>query len=91
MWKVILILVVGTCGILWAIPTVRRTTRQRLFPVPERSASLKTIAATEVDFRGSDRDGGRVHDFWVDWAEQGCGCSGAAGSTIPLMAFPKGD
>ena len=28
------------------------------------SASLKTIASAQADFRGNDRDGNRVQDFW---------------------------
>ncbi len=29
------------------------------------SASLKTLATAEADFRANDRDGNRVNDFWV--------------------------
>jgi hypothetical protein len=68
---VILTLVVTLLGvallydpyILEAIPFLRRSRRG---PSGERNASssLKTLASAEADFRGNDRDGNKVEDFW---------------------------
>jgi len=29
------------------------------------SAALKTLASASADFRGNDRDGNKIHDFWT--------------------------
>lgn len=41
-------------------PTADMSTNER-----RASASLKTIASAQADFRGNDRDGNKIQDFWA--------------------------
>src|SRR4051812_8671692 len=46
-----------------AIPVLLSS--QRASNARNASASLKTIASAEADFRANDRDGNKVEDFWT--------------------------
>jgi len=49
------------------------------------SASLKTIASAEADFRANDRDGNRVNDFWTGDVAGLYTLKDAAGNNLMLI------
>lgn len=67
-WAIVLIVGVGCCFIVpviaaIAIPGLLQA--QRASNERNASATLKTLAAAEHDFRLNDRDGNGVNDFWT--------------------------
>jgi len=60
-----LMIVIAIIAIIAAIAIPGLLSSQRASNERNASASLKTIASAEADFRGNDRDGNRVQDFWV--------------------------
>jgi hypothetical protein len=60
----ILLVAGGAAGLLiggwtWTSGTIRETNER------EAASALKTLASAEADFRGNDRDGNRIQDFWM--------------------------
>lgn len=55
----------GVIGIIAAIAIPGLLASQRASNERNASASLKTLASAEADFRANDRDGNGVRDFWT--------------------------
>lgn len=60
-----LMIVIAIIAIIAAIAIPGLLSSQRASNERNASASLKTLASAEADFRGNDRDGNKVQDFWV--------------------------
>jgi len=60
-----LMIVIAIIAVIAAIAIPGLLASQRASNERNASASLKTIATAEADFRGNDRDGNKVQDFWV--------------------------
>ena len=60
-----LMIVIAIIAVIAAIAIPGLLASQRASNERNASASLKTITAAEADFRGNDRDGNKVQDFWV--------------------------
>ena len=60
-----LMIVIAIIAIIAAIAIPGLLQSQRAANERNASASLKTIATAEADFRSNDRDGNRVNDFWT--------------------------
>ena len=100
-----ILLVMGAIFLLFCIVsilTVEFSGSQRASNVRSTSASLKTLATAEADFRANDRDGNRVQDFWTGDVSQLYGLTSTAmQGTNPLKlidigmagadSFPMGD
>jgi prepilin-type N-terminal cleavage/methylation domain-containing protein len=74
-----LMIVIAIIAIIAAIAIPGLLQSQRASNERNASASLKTIATAEADFRSNDRDGNRVNDFWT------LTCSGL-GTIVPVGA-----
>jgi prepilin-type N-terminal cleavage/methylation domain-containing protein len=61
-----LMIVIAIIAIIAAIAIPGLLQSQRASNERNASASLKTLATAEADFRANDRDGNRVTDFWTD-------------------------
>lgn len=59
---ILTILALGVVAVLFFVgmKSSRRAARER-----EAAASLKSLASAEADFRGNDRDGNIIQDFWT--------------------------
>jgi len=60
-----LMIVIAIIAIIAAIAIPGLLSSQRASNERNASASLKTIAASETDFRANDREGNHVNDFWT--------------------------
>jgi prepilin-type N-terminal cleavage/methylation domain-containing protein len=60
-----LMIVIAIIAIIAAIAIPGLLASQRASNERNASASLKTVTAAEADFRGNDRDGNKVRDFWT--------------------------
>jgi len=60
-----LMIVIAIIAIIAAIAIPGLLSSQRASNERNASASLKTLTAAEADFRGNDRDGNKVQDFWI--------------------------
>lgn len=60
-----LMIVIAIIAIIAAIAIPGLLQSQRASNERNASASLKTIATAEADFRSNDRDGNHVNDFWT--------------------------
>ena len=60
-----LMIVIAIIAIIAAIAIPGLLSSQRASNERNASASLKTIASAEADFRGNDRDGNKIQDFWT--------------------------
>ena len=60
-----LLLIAVVLAVVGAILVVGQRSGRRESFTRSSSASLKTIASAEADFRGNDRDGNKVQDFWT--------------------------
>ena len=60
-----LMIVIAIIAIIAAIAIPGLLSSQRASNERNASASLKTLASAEADFRGNDRDGNKVQDFWT--------------------------
>jgi hypothetical protein len=60
-----LLLLVAVLVIVGAIAITGLKASQRASNERNASASLKTLASAEADFRGNDRDGNKIQDFWT--------------------------
>ncbi len=67
----ILVLILCCCGGLLVVPIIAAIAipgllaSQRAANERNASASLRTLAAAEADFRANDRDGNQANDFWT--------------------------
>jgi prepilin-type N-terminal cleavage/methylation domain-containing protein len=78
-----LMIVIAIIAIIAAIAIPGLLSSQRASNERNASASLKTLASAEADFRGNDRDGNKVQDFWVMDIAQLYGMD-SIGSTEPI-------
>ena len=60
-----LMIVIAIIAVIAAIAIPGLISSQRSSNERNASASLKTLASAEIDFRGNDRDGNKVQDFWT--------------------------
>jgi prepilin-type N-terminal cleavage/methylation domain-containing protein len=60
-----LMIVIAIIAIIAAIAIPGLLSSQRAANERNASASLKTIASAEADFRGNDRDGNKIQDYWT--------------------------
>jgi prepilin-type N-terminal cleavage/methylation domain-containing protein len=60
-----LMIVIAIIAIIAAIAIPGLLSSQRASNERNASASLKTLASAEADFRGNDRDGNKIQDFWT--------------------------
>ena len=60
-----LMIVIAIIAIIAAIAIPGLLSSQRASNERNASASLKTITSAEADFRGNDRDGNKIQDFWT--------------------------
>jgi prepilin-type N-terminal cleavage/methylation domain-containing protein len=60
-----LMIVIAIIAIIAAIAIPGLLQAQRASNERNASASLKTLASAEADFRANDRDGNKVNDFWT--------------------------
>ncbi len=60
-----LMIVIAIIAIIAAIAIPGLLSSQRAANERNASASLKTLATAESDFRSNDRDGNKVNDFWT--------------------------
>lgn len=60
-----LMIVIAIIAIIAAIAIPGLLQAQRAANERNASASLKTMATAEIDFRSNDRDGNRMNDFWT--------------------------
>ena len=60
-----LMIVIAIIAIIAAIAIPGLLSSQRASNERNASASLKTLASAEADFRGNDRDGNKIQDFWA--------------------------
>ena len=60
-----LMIVIAIIAIIAAIAIPGLLQSQRASNERNASASLKTVATAEADFRSNDRDGNRVNDYWT--------------------------
>jgi prepilin-type N-terminal cleavage/methylation domain-containing protein len=60
-----LMIVIAIIAIIAAIAIPGLLQSQRASNERNASASLKTLASSEADFRANDRDGNRIQDFWT--------------------------
>ncbi|HXG59980.1 MAG TPA: prepilin-type N-terminal cleavage/methylation domain-containing protein [Planctomycetota bacterium] len=60
-----LMIVIAIIAIIAAIAIPGLLQSQRAANERNASASLKTLATAEIDFRSNDRDGNRINDFWT--------------------------
>ena len=60
-----LMIVIAIIAIIAAIAIPGLLSSQRASNERNASASLKTIASAQADFRGNDRDGNKIQDFWT--------------------------
>jgi prepilin-type N-terminal cleavage/methylation domain-containing protein len=60
-----LMIVIAIIAVIAAIAIPGLLQSQRASNERNASASLKTLASAEADFRGNDRDGNRIQDFWT--------------------------
>ncbi len=60
-----LMIVIAIIAIIAAIAIPGLLQSQRASNERNASASLKTLATAEADFRSNDRDGNRANDFWT--------------------------
>lgn len=60
-----LMIVIAIIAIIAAIAIPGLLSSQRASNERNASASLKTLASAEADFRSNDRDGNKVTDFWT--------------------------
>ena len=81
-----LMIVIAIIAIIAAIAIPGLLSSQRASNERNASASLKTLASAEADFRGNDRDGNHVQDFWtVDAAGLFSLCPTGAAEPIKLI------
>ncbi|HTC24605.1 MAG TPA: prepilin-type N-terminal cleavage/methylation domain-containing protein, partial [Gemmatimonadales bacterium] len=78
-----LMIVIAIIAIIAAIAIPGLLSSQRASNERNASASLKTLASAEADFRGNDREGNKVQDFWVMDLAQLYGMD-PIGSTEPI-------
>src|SRR5215470_12680160 len=60
-----LMIVIAIIAIIAAIAIPGLLASQRASNERNASASMKTLATANADFRSNDRDGNHVNDFWV--------------------------
>lgn len=60
-----LMIVIAIIAIIAAIAIPGLLSSQRSANERNASASLKTIASAQSDFRGNDRDGNKIQDYWT--------------------------
>ena len=57
---VLLLLAVAALIVVPGVLSAKRAANER-----DASAALKTLASAQADFRGNDRDGNKIQDFWT--------------------------
>ena len=60
-----LMIVIAIIAVIAAIAIPGLLASQRASNERNASATLKTVSAGEMDFRGNDRDGNKIQDFWT--------------------------
>jgi prepilin-type N-terminal cleavage/methylation domain-containing protein len=60
-----LMIVIAIIAVIAAIAIPGLIASQRASNERNASATLKTVATAEIDFRGNDRDGNKIQDFWT--------------------------
>src|SRR5688572_3806154 len=60
-----LVVVLAVCAMVVALALPGLMSSQRASNESGASASLKTLASAQADFRQNDRDGNKVQDFWT--------------------------
>src|SRR5689334_9677177 len=71
MSPMVIVLIIVACGgvpfiaIVAAIAIPGLLSSQRASNERNASASLKTLASAEADFRANDRDNNKINDFWT--------------------------
>lgn len=79
-----LMIVIAIIAIIAAIAIPGLLQSQRAANERNASASLKTLATAEVDFRSNDRDGNKVTDFWT-YDVAGLYMLRVGGATVPML------
>ena len=82
-----LMVVLAIIAVIAAIAIPGLISSQRSSYERAASASMKSIAIAEADFRSNDRDGNGVNDFWVGdvkglYTMTNCAVPGKAGGTV---------
>lgn len=79
-----LMIVIAIIAIIAAIAIPGLLQSQRAANERNASASLKTLATAETDFRSNDRDGNKINDFWT-FDVAGLYMLRAGGATVPRI------
>ena len=83
-----LMIVIAIIAIIAAIAIPGLLASQRGANERNASASLKTVATAEVDFRQNDRDGNALNDYWVDDIQGLYSIENNPGNPIRLIESP---